>query len=155
MKLFMKEQLLVLWCFSASLLLSSCGCAGPECGSLDTRNSVVKIISDDNNNALVNYAANNSNRNARNLGKCLFEQCQALGRQFRGKRGHAGDEAVLFADAVHPTPSKRCAALGLSRDCAWTMASHLFLPKIFTRSLARHRRRLSLTSVQERGPSRP
>ena len=60
MKLFMKEQLLVLWCFSASLLLSSCGCAGPECGSLDTRNSVVKIISDDNNNALVNYAANNS-----------------------------------------------------------------------------------------------
>jgi hypothetical protein len=33
--------------FSASLLLSSCGDAGPECGSLDTRNSVVKIISDD------------------------------------------------------------------------------------------------------------
>jgi hypothetical protein len=31
------------------------------------------------------------NRNARCLGKCLFEQRQALGRQFRGKRGHAGD----------------------------------------------------------------
>jgi len=35
MKLLGKEQSLVLWCFSASLLLSSCGGAGPECGSLD------------------------------------------------------------------------------------------------------------------------
>jgi hypothetical protein len=60
MKLFRKEQSLVLWCFTASLLLSSCGGAGPECDSLDTRNSVVKIVSDDNNNALVNYAVKNS-----------------------------------------------------------------------------------------------
>jgi hypothetical protein len=60
MKLFRKEQSLVLCCFAASLLLSSCGGAGPECGSLDTRNSVVKIVSDDNNNALVNYAVKNS-----------------------------------------------------------------------------------------------
>jgi hypothetical protein len=60
MKLFRKEQWLVLWCFSASLLLSNCGGAGPECGSLDTRNSVVKIVSDDKNNALVNYAVKNS-----------------------------------------------------------------------------------------------
>jgi len=57
-----KEQSLVLWCFSASLLLSSCGGAGPECGSLDTdtRNSVVKIVSNDSNNKLVNYAVKNS-----------------------------------------------------------------------------------------------
>ncbi len=62
MKLLRKEQSLVLWCFSASLLLSSCGGAGPECGSLDadTRNSVVKIVSDDSNNKLVNYAVRNS-----------------------------------------------------------------------------------------------
>ena len=60
MKLLRKEQSLVLWCFSASLLLSSCGGAGPECDSLDTRNSVVKIVSDDNNNKLVNYAVKNS-----------------------------------------------------------------------------------------------
>src|SRR6478672_2796843 len=59
MKLF-KEQSLFLWCFAASLLLSSCGPDGPECGSLDIRNSVVKIVSDDNNNALVAYAAKNS-----------------------------------------------------------------------------------------------
>ena len=60
MKLFRKEQPFVLWCYSASLLLSSCGGSGPECGSLDTRNSVVKIVSDDNNNKLVNYAVKNS-----------------------------------------------------------------------------------------------
>jgi hypothetical protein len=60
MKLFSKEQPFVLWCYSASLLLSSCGGSGPECGSLDTRNSVVKIVSDDNNNKLVNYAVKNS-----------------------------------------------------------------------------------------------
>jgi hypothetical protein len=57
-----QEQSLVLWCFSASLLLSGCGGAGPECGSLDTdtRNSVVKIVSDDSNNKLVNYAVKSS-----------------------------------------------------------------------------------------------
>jgi hypothetical protein len=60
MNLFRKEQSLVLWCFIASLSLSSCGGAGPQCDSLDTRNSVVKIVSDDNDNALVNYAVKNS-----------------------------------------------------------------------------------------------
>ena len=60
MKLFRKEQALVLRCFAASVLLSSCGGAGPECDSADIRNSVVKIVSDENNNALVAYAAKNS-----------------------------------------------------------------------------------------------
>jgi len=60
MKLFRKEQALVLRCFAASVLLSSCGGAGPECDSADIRNSVVKIVSDQNNNALVAYAAKNS-----------------------------------------------------------------------------------------------
>jgi hypothetical protein len=60
MKPLRKEQSLILCSFTASLLLSSCGGAGPECGSLDIRNSVVKIVSDDDNNALVNYAVKNS-----------------------------------------------------------------------------------------------
>ena len=44
------------------LLLSGCSGAAPEseCDSLDARNSVVKIVSGDSNNALVNYAARNS-----------------------------------------------------------------------------------------------
>jgi hypothetical protein len=55
-----QEGQMVLGCLPVLLLLSGCGGAGPECDSLDTRNSVVKIISDDSNNALVNYAAKNS-----------------------------------------------------------------------------------------------
>jgi hypothetical protein len=60
MKLLGREQSFVLWCFSASLVLSNCGGTGPECDSLDARNSVVKIVSDDSNNKLVNYAVKNS-----------------------------------------------------------------------------------------------
>jgi hypothetical protein len=60
MKRFRKKQPLALWWFSVLLLLNGCGGAEPECDSLDTHNSVVKIISDDSNNALVNYAVNNS-----------------------------------------------------------------------------------------------
>lgn len=49
-----KPALLVL------LLLSGCGGVEPECDSIDARNSVLKIASDDSNNALANYAARNS-----------------------------------------------------------------------------------------------
>ena len=59
MKLF-PEGRTVLRCFPVLLLLSGCGEATPECDSLDTRHTVIKIISDDSNNALVNYAAKNS-----------------------------------------------------------------------------------------------
>jgi hypothetical protein len=55
-----REGQIVLGCLPVFLLLSSCGQATPECDSLDTRNTVVKIFSDDSNNALVNYAVKNS-----------------------------------------------------------------------------------------------
>jgi flagellar basal body-associated protein FliL len=45
----------------------------PECDSLDTRNSVVKIVSGDSNNALVNYAAKNSSAVAARLSKTNSE----------------------------------------------------------------------------------
>jgi len=41
-------------------LLSGCGGATPECDSLDARGTVVKIVSEDSNNALANYAVKNS-----------------------------------------------------------------------------------------------
>src|ERR1700688_4402621 len=55
-----RERQLAFGYLPVLLLLSGCGGTEPECDSLDTRNSVVKIVSDDNNNALVNYAAENS-----------------------------------------------------------------------------------------------
>ena len=42
------------------LLLACCGRAEPDCASSDTRNSLIKIVSDDSNNALVDYAAKKS-----------------------------------------------------------------------------------------------
>jgi hypothetical protein len=84
MKLLRKERSLALWCFSASLLLSSCGGAGPECGSLDTdtRNSVVKIVSDDSDNKLVNYAVKNSSSVAAMVAgtKSEAEKLEILGK---------------------------------------------------------------------------
>ena len=59
MKYFQERQT-VLWSLPVLLLLSGCAGAEPECDSLDTRNSVVEIVSGDSNNALVNYAAKNS-----------------------------------------------------------------------------------------------
>jgi hypothetical protein len=56
---YFRERRTALWRLSV-LLLSGCGGAGPECDTEDTRNSVVKIVSADSNNALVKYAAKNS-----------------------------------------------------------------------------------------------
>ena len=50
------------------LLLSGCGEAGPECDSSDARNSVVNIVSSDNHNALVKYAAKYSSAVQSKLG---------------------------------------------------------------------------------------
>ena len=61
MKLFGKKESPVLWCFSVLLLLSSCRGEEPECGSLEARTSVVRIVAGDKNNSLINYAVKNSN----------------------------------------------------------------------------------------------
>jgi hypothetical protein len=50
----------VLWCLPALLLLSGCGETGPECGSADARNFVVRTVADNRNNPLLDFAAKNS-----------------------------------------------------------------------------------------------
>ena len=42
------------------LVLTGCGDVGPDCATPDTRNSVLKSVSDDRNNRLVNFAVDNS-----------------------------------------------------------------------------------------------
>ena len=73
MKTFVKAQFLVIGYFSILLSLSGCGGAELECDSLESRKSVVKIIADDYNNALVNYAANNSSVVAAMVGNANAE----------------------------------------------------------------------------------
>jgi hypothetical protein len=51
---------IVFWSFPFLVFLSGCE-AKPECDSFETRNAVLQTVSDDHNNALVQYAAKNSN----------------------------------------------------------------------------------------------
>jgi hypothetical protein len=92
MKLFKEEQR-ILGCFSVLLLLGGCGGPQPECDSLDSRNSVVKIVSDDSNNALVNYAAKNSSSVAAMLSdtKSEAEKLAVLEKARRGAVYALGD----------------------------------------------------------------
>src|ERR1700745_122950 len=54
-----RDRSLVFWSFPL-IFLSSCG-AEPECDSIETRNAVLQIVSDDHRNPLETYAAKNSN----------------------------------------------------------------------------------------------
>jgi hypothetical protein len=60
-------------CLPILLLLGGCGVEGPECDSPGVRNSVLKIMSDDRNNALADYAARNSNVIAATVGNAGTE----------------------------------------------------------------------------------
>ena len=60
MNLSRTKQSSVLWCFPVLLSLSGRGETGPECGSADARNSVVRTVADNRNNPLLDYAARNS-----------------------------------------------------------------------------------------------
>jgi hypothetical protein len=51
---------LVFWSFPVLIFLGGCG-PKVECDSSETRNAVLKIVSDNHDNALATYAAKNSN----------------------------------------------------------------------------------------------
>src|ERR1022692_1671908 len=57
---YFRKRPIVFWSFPFLVFLSGCD-AKPECDSFETRNAVLKTVSDDHNNALVEYAAKNSN----------------------------------------------------------------------------------------------
>src|ERR1700753_169897 len=48
-------------CFALLIFLSGCGSPKPECDSTETRNAVLQGVSNDHNNALARYAAENPN----------------------------------------------------------------------------------------------
>jgi hypothetical protein len=56
---YFRKRSTVSWGLPFLIFLSGCN-AKPECDSFETRNAVLKTISDDHNNALGKYAAENS-----------------------------------------------------------------------------------------------
>jgi hypothetical protein len=56
---YFRKRPIVFWSFPFLIFLSGCD-AKPECDSFETRSAVLQTVSDDHNNALVEYAAKNS-----------------------------------------------------------------------------------------------
>jgi hypothetical protein len=112
MKPFRKKQPLALWWFSVLLSLNGCGGAEPECDSLDTHNSVVKIISDDSNNALVNYAVKNSSSVAAMVSNTNAEaEKLAIWEKARQSAVYRLDDTILTNSRNRATRAVTCSGL--------------------------------------------
>jgi hypothetical protein len=53
-------QARVLWCLPVLALLTGCGDPGPACDSAEVRGSVVRLVADNRDNALLKFAIENS-----------------------------------------------------------------------------------------------
>jgi hypothetical protein len=92
--------------------LNGCGGAEPECDSLDTHNSVVKIISDDSNNALVNYAVNNSSSVAAMVSNTNTEaEKLAIWEKARQGAVYRLDDRILTNSRNRSTRAVTCSGL--------------------------------------------
>jgi hypothetical protein len=102
---------LILACFSVYLLFSGCGGTEPECDSLDTRNLVVKIVSDDNNNALVNYAAKNSSSVAAMVDDKSEAEKSAIFEKARQAAAYRLDDTILMNSSNRAAQEVTCIGL--------------------------------------------
>ena len=111
MKLFRKRSL-AFWSLPVALLLNGCGELVSECNSLDARTFVVKIISGDNHNPLVNYAVKNSSWVAAMAGDTRTEAEKAtILEEARQGAVYRLDEAVLTNSRNKTTQTTSCSGL--------------------------------------------
>ncbi len=113
MNLFGKEASLAPWFFPVLLLLSGCGDVGPDCESADVRNSVVRIVSDDRNNPLLNFAVENSDAVAeweRNSASARTRGVTDAEAEKRAVWDKAKQEAVYTLDEIISVNSKNRSA---------------------------------------------
>jgi hypothetical protein len=96
-----KKLFLVFWCSPVFVLLSGCGEEQPGCGSLEARNLVVKTVADDKNNALVNFAVENSST----VAKMIASSAAAKARSAKAAPGEQinGVSAALDVEAEAET----------------------------------------------------
>ena len=111
MKLF-REGRRILGCISVLLLLGGCGGAELECDSSDSRKSVVRIVSDDDNNALVNYAVKNSSSVATMVGDAKSEaEKSAIWEKARRAAVYTLDETIRLTSRNRATQAVSCTGL--------------------------------------------
>jgi hypothetical protein len=103
-------------CFFLLLLLSGCGeadqVAEQACGSLGARSSVLKIFSDDENNALVTFALKNSSSldAMTNAAKSEIEKLAILGGAKKAAVYSLGD-TILVKSKDNATREVTCIAI--------------------------------------------
>jgi hypothetical protein len=105
---FVREQRV--WpCFSVLLLLSGCGSVEFQCGSPDTRTSIIKIVSDNRNNALLNFVVKNSDSVATMIGDAKSE-AEKLAAMETAKAGavYGLDETVRMISFDKATRTATC-----------------------------------------------
>ena len=104
--------LAVVSCLFTLLLLSGCGEAERECDSLDARNSVMKIIRDDNNNALVNFALKNSSSLDTMMGVTKSEP-EKMAIWENAKRGaiYKLDDPIIIKSSSRATREVTCSGI--------------------------------------------
>lgn len=112
MKPYKKKQSSALWWLSVLLVLNGCGGAEPECGSLESHDSVVRIISDDSNNALVNYAVNNSSSVAAMVSN-MNTEAEKLAILEKARQGavYRLDDTILTNSRNRSTRAVSCSGL--------------------------------------------
>jgi hypothetical protein len=100
------------WCLSVLLLLSGCGGTELECDSLSTRNLIVKLVSNNHNNALLNYAIKNSNSVAEIVNNAKSEADKlAIFEKARRDAVYTLDDTIRMKLRSRATRSVTCSGL--------------------------------------------
>jgi hypothetical protein len=108
-----REGQIVLRCLPVLLLLSGCGGAdGPECDSPVARNSVLKTISDNSNNALVDFVAKNSDTVVARVSNANTEvEKSAIWQQARQSAAYRLDDSIIMNSRNRKGRAVTCTAL--------------------------------------------
>jgi hypothetical protein len=109
MQPFRTEQPLVLWSLPVLLLLSGCGGPAPVCDTSETRDSVIKIVSADSNNALVTYVLKNSDSLAAMVSHANSEvEKRAIWERARQGAVYSLDDTIHMSSSSRATRTATC-----------------------------------------------
>jgi hypothetical protein len=112
MKLSRRKRRSALWLFPVLLLSNSCGEEESVCASLEARNSVVRILSDDSNNKLVDYAVKNSSSVEAIVSSANTEaEKMAIWETARKGAAYRLDDTILTNSRNRATGSVNCSGL--------------------------------------------
>jgi hypothetical protein len=112
MKPLIKRGLLILWCCSGLLLLNGCEASEPECTSVYARTSVIKIVSDDSHNRLIDFALKNASSVAAMISNTKVEaEKRAVYERARQGATYELDDTIITNSGSRVTRAISCSGL--------------------------------------------